>query len=136
MLKEVGDKQFLLLAMGNLSGLLAKMGRDEESYQIINEKLRMCREMGYRVDEASALCSLGHYHLKKSALDEAFDCFRNACAIASEKTIGVHLFRGMMPLYRVLKENGYAEVDDCFPKHWGDPGKVTRDDHMPEKQEN
>lgn len=117
----------------NYAGLMAKMGNDEEALRVDREKLKLCREKGYRVDEASALCAIGHYYNKKEEHEIAYNYFRDACLIASEKRMAVHMFRGIMVLYRTLKEKGLP-VDDCFPVHWGEPDKILRDSHMPEKQ--
>lgn len=132
-LKEVGDRQYLFIMMGNYAGLMAKMGNDEEAVRVEREKLKLCREKGYRVDEAASLCAIGHYYCKKEEHEIAHSYFRDACLIASEKKLAVHMFRGIMVLYRFLREKDLP-VDDCFPEHWGDPDRIMRDSHMPEKQ--
>lgn len=133
-LRKVGDEQYLTRIMGNYAGFLAKLGMDEEAKKVNLEKLEICRKKGYKVDEASALCSLGHYYRKIDDFKEAFNYYREACLIASEKRMAVHMFRGIMVLYRVLKENGYPEVDEFFPEHWENPEEIQRDSHKPEKK--
>jgi len=133
MLKEMGDRQYLFVMMGNYAGLMAKMGNDDEAFKVTKKKLTICREKGYRVDEAAALCDIAHHYHKTDEPAKAYRYFRDACLIASEKKMAVHMFRGIMVLYRVLKEKDFP-VDECFPNHWGDPEKILRDSHEPEKE--
>jgi len=135
-LSNVGDEPYLVRIMGNYSALLAKLDEDDESLKIIKKKLDICCRMGYKVDEASALCSLAHYHLKNGEHRQAFNNFRDTCLISKEKNLGIHMFRGIMPLYRVLKKEGFSQVDEYFPDHWGNPDEIARDNHMPEKKFN
>lgn len=90
----------------------------------------MCRDMKLPDGEAGSLCSIGMIMYKIGRIEESIDYYIDACRIASEIKLGVHMFRGIVPFYRTLKKDGYPEADSSWPSHWGDPDLLIRDEHM------
>ena len=128
--RKTADRQHQQITLGNLGGLLFEMNRMEEALELQSERLSMCRDMKLPDGEAGSLCSIGMIMYKIGRIEESIDYYIDACRIASEIKLGVHMFRGIVPFYRTLKKDGYPEADSSWPSHWGDPDLLIRDEHM------
>ena len=128
--ERTGDRRQQQLTLGNMADLLRKQDRLEDAGELLKRRLSMCRQMESRDGEAAALCSMGVIMAKTQRLEEAADYYSSACAIAEEVGLGVHMLRGIAPLYRKLDAEGFPQAREHWPTHWDDPEEIVRDSHV------